>query len=44
MCIVDVNIQLDLDISEGDWGLTSNGGDLIYDYVSGFDGGRTILT
>jgi hypothetical protein len=38
MCIVDVNIQLHLDMPEGDWGLTSNGGDMIHDYVSGFDG------
>jgi hypothetical protein len=42
--IVDVNIQLHLDMPKGDWGLTSNGGVLIHDYVSGFDGGRTIPT
>ncbi len=35
LCIVDVNIQLHLDMPEGDWGLMSNGGDLIHDYVSG---------
>jgi hypothetical protein len=38
-CIVDVNIQLHLDMHEGDWGLMSNGGGLIHDYVGGFDGG-----
>jgi hypothetical protein len=44
MCIVNVNIHMNLDMLEGDWGLTCNWGDLIHDYDSGFDGGRTIPT
>ncbi len=35
---------MNLDMLEGDWGLTCNWGDLIHDYDSGFDGGRTIPT
>jgi hypothetical protein len=43
-CIVNINIHLHLDMPKGDWGLACNGGDLIHDNVSGFDGGRTIPT